>query len=71
MGVMDRHFVGMDPPEWADMLVVGAVSRRGLTHLLSMASFQLVSFPDPAFTKDKCLVHFSRNLGLPDLAGKE
>ena len=30
----------------------------------------VVSFPDPAFTKDKGLAHFSRNLGLPDLAGK-
>ena len=31
----------------------------------------LVSFPDPAFTLDKGLAHFARNLGLPDLAGKE
>ena len=30
----------------------------------------VVSFPDPAFT-DKGLAHFARNLGLPDLAGKE
>ena len=28
----------------------------------------LVSFPDPAFTKDKGLVHFTRNLGLADPA---
>ena len=31
----------------------------------------LVSFPDPAFKLDKGLAHFARNLGLPDLAGKE
>ena len=30
----------------------------------------VVSFPDPVFT-DKGLAHFARNLGLPDLAGKE
>ena len=35
------------------------------------ASFQVVSFPDPAFKLDKGLAHFARNLGLPDLAGKE
>ena len=28
----------------------------------------LVSFPDPAFTKDKGLAHFARNLGLADSA---
>ena len=32
---------------------------------------RVVSFPDPAFTLDKGLAHFARNLGLPDLAGKE
>ena len=26
----------------------------------------IVSFPDPAFMKDKGLVHFAQNLGLPD-----
>ena len=26
---------------------------------------QLVSFPDPAVTKDKGLAHFNRNLGFP------
>ena len=31
----------------------------------------IVSFPDPAFKLDKGLAHFARNLGLPDLAGKE
>ena len=39
--------------------------------LLLLAATQLVSFPDPAFTKDKGLAHFAQNLGLPDLAGKE
>ena len=29
---------------------------------------RLVSFPDPAFTKDKGLAHFTRNLGLADSA---
>ena len=28
----------------------------------------LVSFPDPAFTKDKSLAHFARNHGLADSA---
>ena len=32
---------------------------------------QLVSYPDPAFTKDKGLAHFNRNIVLPDLAGEE
>ena len=32
---------------------------------------EVVSFPDPAFTKDKGLAHIARNLGLPDLAGEE
>ena len=36
-----------------------------------MAVVMIVSFPDPAFTKDKGLAHFSRNLGLPDLTGEE
>ena len=31
----------------------------------------IVTFPDPAFKLDKGLAHFARNLGLPDLAGKE
>ena len=31
----------------------------------------LVSFPDPAFMKDKGLAHFAQNLGLPNLAGEE
>ena len=31
----------------------------------------LVSFPDPAFMKDKGLAHFAGNLGLLDLAGEE
>ena len=31
----------------------------------------MVSFPDPAFTLDKGLAHFTQNLGLPDLAGEE
>ena len=35
------------------------------------SSVTLVSFPDPAFKLDKGLAHFARNLGLPDLAGKE
>ena len=38
---------------------------------LSMSSPTIVSFPDPAFKLDKGLAHFARNLGLPDLAGKE
>ena len=29
----------------------------------------VVSFPDPAFTKDKGLGHFAQNLGIPNLAG--
>ena len=35
------------------------------------AGRSVVSFPDPAFKLDKGLAHFARNLGLPDLAGKE
>ena len=35
------------------------------------AAESIVSFPDPAFKLDKGLAHFARNLGLPDLAGKE
>ena len=35
------------------------------------ASIEIVSFPDPAFKLDKGLAHFARNLGFPDLAGKE
>ena len=38
---------------------------------VSYSSGGLVSFPDPAFKLDKGLAHFARNLGLPDLAGKE
>ena len=45
------------------------------TTTMAAASYQsscvVVSFPDPAFTKDKGLAHFARNLGLPDLAGEE
>ena len=36
-----------------------------------VALSMVVSFPDPAFKLDKGLAHFARNLGLPDLAGKE
>ena len=42
-----------------------------LLGLYTEAAVGIVSFPDPAFTLDKGLVHFARNLGLPDLAGKE
>ena len=35
----------------------------------SMQLRTVVSFPDPAFTKDKGLAHFAQNLGLPDLTG--
>ena len=33
-----------------------------------LISSEVVSFPDPAFTKDKGLAHFARNLGLADSA---
>ena len=37
----------------------------------SPSPLTVVSFTDPAFKLDKGLAHFARNLGLPDLAGKE
>ena len=37
----------------------------------ALSASPIVSFPDPAFKLDKGLAHFARNLGLPDLAGKE
>ena len=45
-------------------------ARKGTTLQIGAAN-SLVSFPDPAFKLNKGLAHFARNLGLPDLAGKE
>ena len=38
------------------------------SHFCSCSIDNVVSFPDPAFTKDKGLAHFARNLGLADSA---
>ena len=44
---------------------------RLITVCQCSANQGVVSFPDPAFMKDKGLAHFAGNLGLPDLAGEE
>ena len=43
-------------------------------YIINFISYLLIFpslVPEPAFTKDKGLAHFARNLGLPDLAGRE
>ena len=54
------------PQMFPHRILCSLFSPSGLASCLN-----IVSFPDPAFKLDKGLAHFARNLGLPDLAGKE
>ena len=52
-------------------LIIRSIESKALKcTTLGSTQGHIVSFPDSAFTKDKGLAHFARNLGLPDLASE-